>query len=279
MTQYFETGEGAHRFGPQQNIAVEASKRLEDQIADLARLGMKDGDISGALKFVQAWADEHPLDNPLFVRESVAAHYGAGAVDSQLQSGLSAVNSMEEIMGDLEARLKLYAALLPRQIRWETEVAFENTVGVESMARFLSDVDTMRVSLTDIEAFFDGLPDLVSEGGGALLASLEGTGAAMLQAVNEQGTSSMAELKREGERLARAAREERIATLTQVEVISQALLAQGQEDMRETIDHVFLRTAQLLGGLLLATIVSLVGVLSWFRRNWSVTRRPRDPVS
>jgi len=276
MKQYFENGAGAALFGPQQEIAVEAAERLEDQIADIASLVAKDGDNSGGKKIVVAWADQHPLTDPLFVRESTATVFAAEAAP-QFRGGLSSVGTIEESIGEMQGRMKIYATLLPRQSRWEAELLFEDMVGRDRFALFLDNVDTMRVSLSDIQGFFDEFPEFVADERGAVFASLEGAGVTVLQSVDEQRAAILAEMKREGERLARLVREERIATLAEIEAMSQGLLAQGEADMRRNIDHVFLRAAQLLGGFLLVGALLFVGGVSWYRRS---ARAPnRGPAS
>ena len=122
QTAYFTTGAGKHLFGDQQVVAVTTARQLETEAAAMATDLLRPESVVAAREGIARWSAEHPLENDLFARTSIISMMARIFPDGT--SGLShTLNSMQAEVADLKGRLTLQMDQLPRQARWQAELA------------------------------------------------------------------------------------------------------------------------------------------------------------
>jgi hypothetical protein len=70
MADFFETGVGKEQLGDSASVAVEASRRLEQQLADVFAAMTVSHDVSGVRAFAKTWAAAHPIRYAIRDRET-----------------------------------------------------------------------------------------------------------------------------------------------------------------------------------------------------------------
>jgi hypothetical protein len=62
VAEFFETGRGTDFFGPHQEIAIEASTRLEGELEDIAMRLLPEPRVRAFRERLTEWTSEHPID-------------------------------------------------------------------------------------------------------------------------------------------------------------------------------------------------------------------------
>jgi hypothetical protein len=265
MVGYFGQGPGKEALGKYHTIALEASQQINTKVMDLARSVSVDSDLSRPKAAIQSWAARHPITSPFFHRESVVKEFADIIAESDL-TALAAVGKLTVGMDDLAAWVAVYSEYLPNQARWQVELLL-----MESSARGGIDVQVEELamlseSLERVIPIVEKSPEFVSRERGAVLKALREERVATLESINEQriATLESIDLQRFStlewftqERIATIAalRQERIDATKDIEATSSRIIDTGFMNTEGMIDHFFLRTAQLLVGLLIIALV------------------------
>ena len=191
---------------------------------------------------VATWAREHPLTSPSFLRENPIPLWKQ---ISQLSEGLSAVTSMEETLEDLTTRLNVYAVLLPKQARWQSELILGEYIEPQEMTQFLEDVDRVTVAIVKIAEFADT----------AVLDSMRRERVAILNSIDEQRVATLDVLSSQLAEVLRFIHAERLGMMAQMDSLTGAAVALATPRLEKVIDHIFWRTAQLFAGVVAACAV------------------------
>lgn len=137
MRRLFESPEAANLFGPYQRIAVSVALDLDKPLLDIEHaLG-----ISQPLNddLVQKLAVEYPIRDLSFDRESLTARY-VDLITGSSHQIREVVSGLEESVADARRLAVLYAEILPKQARWQAELALLDAVGSKPLASVLHDV-------------------------------------------------------------------------------------------------------------------------------------------
>lgn len=121
MADFFETGAGRKQLGDWAPVAVETSRRLEQEIADVAAAMTVSGDVSHVRAFAKTWAADHPIRYAIPGRETALG----GVLGRETPASWSTGEAVAEIttsIDDLNRKLDVYSDHLIRQVRWEAEL-------------------------------------------------------------------------------------------------------------------------------------------------------------
>jgi hypothetical protein len=136
MRKYFTTGAGRELFGEWQDIAVNVSQELEADAFELAKTVMPETDLLKAQESLEAYADNNPFENQLFVRTGDTLKFLKASAGTS-SSGLVAAASMSEEMRTLADRMSIFTVTVPKQVQWQTELLMARAAGIHCRpARF-----------------------------------------------------------------------------------------------------------------------------------------------
>lgn len=120
MHLFFAVGAGREVFGEQQELAVRASQRLRDEMADVARHAVDPEQFEATEQRITDWAEDHPLESLTFARDSIIPDFAEASRRSEDVFG--SMGTIEDVAVAGEASLAILAASLPRQARWQAEL-------------------------------------------------------------------------------------------------------------------------------------------------------------
>ena len=286
MTDYFETGEGKDAFGPQQGIAIDASRRLEAEVDGITRAATATGHPQKVKALFEEWVKENPIEGSTFVRRSTVSLL-ADVLGQKETSTLSALAAVDESMTDLMDRITVYAEYLPRQGRWQAELLMMETAGREEIRTATARIAALADSVERSLRVFEELPETVDDQRLSTLEALREERVAVLEEVDRQRVATLDVLKAELETILEAVgrerealmdavtleREavmealsaERVAVMKDVEALSTRAIEETSIQLEGLIDQAFVRAAQLLGAFV-AVVAVLLGLFKLLAR-------------
>ncbi|WP_052519700.1 hypothetical protein [Archangium violaceum] len=243
------------------DIARRSLGTLESEVEALWRELSGREDVSQLHQLVHGWAAEHPLTGPLITRESTVPLLAAFTD----RSGVGLLGSTAALLADtqdLVTRVDLYAGTLPRQARWQAELAVQDMVEgtpvlTSAMAEMGRTVDvlvrmgaladgTPRWATGEREALQDFISNLISSERLAVLEGVRGERQAVLDALHA----------------------ERVQAMQQADTMGQGWVDHAFDRAEALVDHLFL----WLLGLTALVVVGALGVAALLMRG----RRPGE---
>jgi len=260
-------------FGNLQPIAQEGARSITAAIEDETRFIVRRPEGFARLKeFVTQWAHEHPISLPFSTRPSIQALLAQIASSQQL-GVIEAFGSATASLTDLSAKLDIYAAALPKSIRWEGELA----------ALDASRTDTGRLALATLQsanAVLGRAGTLLSNEGmkelsGAAVSSLRGERVAVLGDIDRQRIDTLDRLGQERAAVLSGVDGQRSATLADLDAKiarglegAERMRAQTMTDMESMLTRTLVRITVALGALM-----ALGALLVWLVLRSGVLRR------
>lgn len=239
------------------DIARHSLGMLESEVEVLWRELSGREDVSHLNQLVHAWAAEHPLTGSLITRESTVPLLAAFTD----RSGVGLLGSAAALLADtqdLVTRVDLYAGTLPRQARWQAELAVQDMVeGAPVLTSAMTEMGRTVDVLVRLGALADGTPRWATGEREALQGFISSERLAVLEAVR-------------GERLAvlDALHAERVQAMQQVDTMGQGWMDHAFDRAEALVDHIFL----WLLGLTALVVVGALGAVALLRRG----RRPGE---
>jgi hypothetical protein len=255
MRAYFESGGGSDAFGAYQDVAVDALREMETILG--ARVAENEPlKAAAALRtFVYEWADEHPLTNDQFLRESVRS----AVVDVLAQErggGLSSLGSMAEMAEDAQQMAVLLASYTPKQIAWQSELLMADLADSARVASALGAVDGMELT-TAMTEFLQTAPALLASERAAAFREIADERNAVLRDLQRQRIETLDELTRmiaaERAQIAAEIDAQREATVADVQDLTDRTFAHA----RGLVNHVLLLVGLMGLGLVILVFVGL----------------------
>ncbi len=260
MLEYYESGLGAEAFGENQAVAIEASQQLVREIDEIGAEIPIDEDVRRqGREAMAAWVEENPLTNHLFVSRAATEHLRELTKGYDTGFTSIAVNTQEQMAG-LSDRMSIQTSLMPRQMRWQAELAVLEMSDPETVDRLL-------------QATYEGGRDIIAAERDSVMSAVSAEREALMRSVDGQRVATLEWMTLERAEIMDAMREERIATLEQMEQISMRMLDASFEhitaaetrallelegQMQRTIDRTFARITVLLIGTGIALALALV---------------------
>jgi hypothetical protein len=261
-------------FGNLQPIVQEGARNITAAIEDQTKFIARRPEGYARLKeFVTQWAHEHPASLPFSTRPSVQPLLARIASSQQLGL-IEAFGSVTASVADLNTKLDIYAASLPKSIRWQAELA----------AIDASRTDTGRLALATLQSanWVLGRADtLLSNQGmkelsGAAVSSLRGERVAVLSDIDRQRIDTFDRLGRERAAVLSAVDGQRTATLADLDAKiarglegAERMRAQTMTDVEGMLTRTLVRITVALGALM-----ALGALLVWLVLRSGVLRRP-----
>ena len=261
-------------FGNLQPIAQEGARSITAAIEDETRFIVRRPEGFARLKeFVTQWAHEHPTSLPFSTRPSIQPLLAQIASSQQL-GVMEAFGSATASVADLSTKLDIYAASLPKSIRWEAELA----------AIDASRTDTGRLALATLQSANGVLGranTLLSNEGmkelsGAAVSSLRGERVAALGDIDRQRIDTLDRLGHERAALLSGVDGQRAATLADLDAKiarglegAERMRAQTMTDVEGVLTRTLVRITVALGALM-----ALGAFLVWLVLRSGVPRRP-----
>ncbi|WP_233262059.1 chemotaxis protein [Vitiosangium sp. GDMCC 1.1324] len=218
---------------------------LESEVEVLWRELSGREDVANLREVVHTWAGKHPLTGPLITRESTVPLL-ASFTDRSGVGLLGATAAALQDTQDLIQRTDLYAVSLPRQARWQAEIATQEILGgTPALGPVVDEMGRAVDVLVRVGALAGNTPALVSREREALQDFLSSERRAVLEGV-------------QGERVAvlDAFHSERVQTLAQTDTMGRGWVDHAFDRAEDLVDHIFL----WLLGLMVLMLVGLVGV-------------------
>jgi hypothetical protein len=268
MIEFFEDGAGKEVFGDWQPLARKAMETIEVDGRSMAA-GFADGKTSRELRpHLEAWVREHPIESLRFNRVSVTPLL-AELTETRGRGAGAVMGSLDEGIGDLSDRMKIYADTMPNQARWQAELLIDDLLRSGQLDELLDDFGRLGELTGTLEELTGPLgelalqaPELLERERQILLEAMREERRVLTGFVDGQRTASFEGIAAERLALLAFVREERIATIEQLhqerldimqelEELSVKMLDTSVERTASLIDHLFWRLAQLLGALIL----------------------------
>jgi hypothetical protein len=257
MLEFYRDGAGSNLFGEYQHIVIEASAWLNRDIWRLAESLSLSGDPARARKEIAEFVAEHPIDDMYFLRDSVESLLavmkkgrsgGAGAV----------IGGINEAVDDLSRRLTIYAAHLPKEARWQAELAAIEMTQNPPVEDALLAAESLAESHESFAGSVASALDLITAEREAAFGELEDLTHRTIDEINRQREDTIAALRLEREALVRAIEAQTELALQRVQEERVATMSHLEQMLETTVDYSFDRSEDLADRLFLRVLILIV---------------------
>jgi hypothetical protein len=189
--RYFESGDGRDLFGPQQSIAVEVAKRLEQQAIEIGERFLKKGELQRVVAEVNSNAEKFPIQGREFSFQRAISGtlqlQESDLITSVLSIPLAPFRALEGVDSGAQAirefnvtarRFTDVAGNLPEQIRGELELFMYDFEDRETVEKGLAAFQTLSASADRASHTVAELPEDLRE---TLRVSMEDSKSAVAQ--------------------------------------------------------------------------------------------------
>ena len=257
MMFFFDGGNGKDLFGEQQQIAVDASKKLENEIKNIIIRGLEDYDESMTSQIIVPFAQDNPIEDLSFSRNSTI-HFSAKFIADRERTIATSVGGIEESVNDLSMMLNIYYQQLPKLASWRLEY-------LANKALMSGDIDSMQNSFTSVKNSLGKIAAL-SENGPLIIDTtliktfqqIEILRQSIKSDLQEERKLLFALLQNEREIVLGEIHKERIESFDQLKSVGSDLLPQFTNELNNSIDHFFIRLLQFTSILFIIIIVLFV---------------------
>ncbi|MGF1464781.1 MAG: hypothetical protein ACFCGT_01490 [Sandaracinaceae bacterium] len=276
-------GPGAGVFGANQPVALAALAELEEAGREVLARWADDDVVARAEQIVDDFAAQNPIRGTDFVRTSILPAFSEfiSSASGTGQSAFGSVGSLNETATDLNGKLSILSASLPRQARWEAELLLQQLPAMQGYDDLFATAAMLREPASDVAALLDAIESgelrriVAAERQAVLdgvdlqrrdtLEALRAERAAVLAAVTEEREAVLAELDRQ-----------RLDTLRELERQSESLVDDSSEEALARFDRIADRVVYRVALLLVAALLYL-GVLALFIASRFAPLRPGRP--
>jgi len=257
LNQFFKSGNGKNYFGEYQYVAIETTESLIKGLNEIALQTFSEDKISSNQPEFDEWVSQNPILGPEFSRKSTISLF-VKYLGEDSRNITSSLGSIEESVSDVRVRLTTYAHSLPKQVQWQAELMILENLERKEFNRALKDIDTIAVSLHEINQFIQELDDLLGNIANDSFSE-----------VNRQRLATLDELKSERELLVNILQSERQIildalilerkkTIDDAEKITKGLMTDSGVLMYDLIDHIFYRIIQLCAILVVLVFITIL---------------------
>ena len=262
-------------FGNLQPIAQEGARSITAAIEAETRFIVRRPEGFARLKeFVTQWAHEHPTSLPFSTRPSIQPLLAQIASSQQL-GVMEAFGSATASLADLSTKLDIYAASLPKSIRWEAELAAIDASRTDTGRLALATLQSANGVLARADTLLsnEGMKEL----SGAAVSSLRGERVAALGDIDRQRIDTLDRLGQERAAVLSGVDRQRAATLADLDAKiarglegAERMRAQTMTDVEGMLTRTLVRITVALGALM-----ALGALLVWLVLRSGVLRPPR----
>jgi hypothetical protein len=241
MTRFFEDGNGRGLYGGSQTLVVDALRRLEIEVDQLAQRIAGKERVDAVRPQLQRFVLDNPIRDLSFGRRSAGLRASTLTAAAWSTDVRRSVAQLDETARDVSDRLTIYAEQLPQIARWQGEILlieaqrefmtkpFATIEGVDGKIGAIGDdIDTLT-------GFVTGTPALIANERALLLEALERERATILSSVDAQRVATLSSV--DGQR---------VATLAALTAEREAILAAIAELRRASFTDLGTETARSL---------------------------------
>lgn len=294
MRAYMERPTIKTNFGQSYPVVSETINHMDAEMEQLIRTAAPAANVADLRAKAGAWARTHPIRTELSGRQSVDPELIRIAGETDLGIG-SLLQSVEERLGDITARLDVYNVYLPKQARWQAELLLSDISQDPQVEAAKSNLVVLSDALANTASRMDQLPAFVNQARAAVKSDVEEQRLAAqhflrderletIDALHHERVGTVADLRNErlaatedirGERRAvfDALNNQEQVIIKDLNTTSEKVLQDFDNRSRRLIDHFFLRALELV--LFTILLCSLIG---WLLLRWFVTRYAARPV-
>jgi hypothetical protein len=294
MANYFESGPGRAALASAAPLAVETSRRMEQELTDVATTFTISKDVSKVRATAKQWAVDHPIRYAIRDRETALSRVTERDVGVEWTAG-EVIAEMATTADDLHREIQIYSNHLFRQARWEAELLkldlrTEELMplaerAVTSGERAVVTLDALTPSIKTAADAASKAADAASNAASKVPADIPtlvtSERIAAVDAINEdlkrtltflQGERIAALLQISEERIAamKHLSEERVAILKEVrEIAANERLALSQDIEQasyKVVDRAAWRLAQIVAATLVSVLLSALILLFIIRK-------------
>jgi len=263
---FFETGYGRESFGEYAGLALKASRELESNLDSILI------DLAGMEDFIRTepevdeWAVQHPIEDFYFSRESTLKLFAKWLGETNFGIGGS-VSTLTEQVIELSSRINLYTDLLPRQARWQADLALMDYL--EDTAFILGRLDQLIVSLERVSKTVELAPELIEVNRDIVLKDIDRQRRESLELLVSERKAVIEQLIKERMEIVNVIANERLRVLEQLKsereivmeelgAISTNTVLQSGAEIERIVDKVFWRTVILLALIGIFIIIAII---------------------
>ena len=243
---YFESGEGRNAFGPCQEIAIAAARRIVVETRRTFSRSVRSGEVPPeAIDAVPAWATSHPIRGLDMHRASLlSSDWNALGIEESSLPGT--VASLDQSVLRITQRLGYVIESLLKQVRWHAEL----TVGtVFRVPRADSLLTTIHTTSAAIAATLGDAPATLGQVREEISRELKVQQAEAFAALDRQRVATLAAITDERLGAFAALREERVATLAAVDSMTQRSIDRLSQVAMRTMRWLVAAVSLFLAGL------------------------------
>ncbi|MDB2386985.1 chemotaxis protein, partial [Shewanella sp.] len=193
MAQFFSTGAGNTAFGDQQQVAVNVSVHLLQQLErTIEKFGARDFAQNQA--FIQQYVAKHPIRSLSFSRQSAYSDWLEYNKVNELDL-ITTFGSVPEVMSDISDKMAMIAEQTPKILGWKIELyALHSNINADKVQATL-------ISISDTSAKFQQLMAQSPEMIAALAGDLRHELSPLLQQLNRTTDGALEQLSLERQAL------------------------------------------------------------------------------
>jgi hypothetical protein len=218
LIDYLETGPGRARLGEWAEVALVAPREMRTELMELVDLVIPGEGLERGRQFVESWAAANPIVDSIASRRSIIQEATSFKTRAGV-GGAELVGSLAVTLDDTLRQVEAYAIYIPKQARWEAQLAVVELLGEENLDRAVKTLPVLLDSAESLGGTLEDLPGLVSAEREAVLAALRRERIESLEFLRRERIETLAQIAAE-----------RAAVLSGADAISLTVIeALGQE--------------------------------------------------
>ncbi len=258
---YLTIGSGRNSFGPQQAIAVDATREAQREAIALVSSALRSGKLPAPGEaYLREWAAAHPMSGPSLRRVSILASdwKALGLSDSSLAATLG---NVDRTIANISYRLSYLRETLAAEARWNAELAAEDALRAPKIDSLFS---TGTATLHSVGTLADDTPALVDREREAVMAAIDRERVALMGDIGRERAAIMSDLDRERVAVMSDINRQRELTLQDLaaqRVALEAALTSERKAVMERLGQERIAAFQSADGLALRSIEGLGSML------------------
>ena len=256
MDQFFTTGNGRDIFGDQQYIAIKASKKIIDELKNIAGDLREISYFEKNEKLFKEWVDQNPIEDLRFYRKSTfdtmakvlgSEEYGLGTT----------VGSIAESVQDIRQQITFYTNFLPKHVKWQAELELYNLIDDTTVEKTFNNFDRIVYSTERISKVMEDSPELIKELQQSSLIELNHQLLIAISKMSEERKIILKEIMNERIAVLENIYQQRTETLDRIDSLANKTVTQSSIFANDIVDKIFWRLIIILGIGFIGWIVAI----------------------
>ena len=240
---------------------------MRNEVMAVLDVMVREEDLARGEEFVNQWAAKHPITDSIAGRQSMMREVGMFKTKTGT-GGLKIVGSLAVTMDDMLRQIEGYTATIPKQARWEAQLALLEIAGPENIARAMDLLPAVLDSTEALAGTVEDLPALISHEREEVLKALRRERIESLVFLRQERLETLAQVSEERVAVLEHTEQLRVAVTdalhTEVALINEMIQEQRAQTMLEmesiaerTVDGTFERAADLVDRVFVRVVLAL----------------------